>query len=198
MAKTTRANRREQILQAFAAMLETRPGSRITTSALAREVGVSEAALYRHFPSKARMIETLIAFAENTVFNGIGQIAQNERGAEPQCRAVLALLLTFCERNPGLARLFTGDALQGETDRLHKRMRQFYDRIETQLRQFIRAAYATRSTAPPLSAAAAANLLLASAEGRINQFVRSEFKARPTEGFAEQWNALAMPIFQPA
>ncbi len=186
-----RPNRREQILQAFAAMLETHPGSRITTAALAAHVGVSEAALYRHFPSKAKMIDELIAFAEATVFERIGQIVAEQEDAGSRCGAVLGLLLAFCERNPGFARLFAGDALQGETERLRQRMRQFYDRIETQLRQIIREAYATRPTAAPLSAAAAANLMLASAEGRISQFVRSEFKTQPTENWAGQWQVLA-------
>ena len=176
-------------------MLETNPGSRITTAALAAHVGVSEAALYRHFPSKAKMIEGLIAFAETTVFDRIGQIVEEHADAEPRCGAMLTLLLAFCERNPGFARLFAGDALQGETDRLRTRMRQFYDRIETQLRQVIREAYAVRPTAAPLSAAAAANLLLASAEGRINQFVRSEFKAPPTQDWAIQWQTLARAVF---
>lgn len=189
------ANRREQILQAFAAMLETHPGSRITTAALAKHVGVSEAALYRHFPSKAKMIDGLIAFAETAIFERIGQIVDEHRDPEPRCAAVLTLLLAFCERNPGFARLFAGDALQGETDRLRQRMRQFYDRIETQLRQVIREAYATRPTAPPLSAAGAANLLLASVEGRISQFVRSEFKVQPTDGWTSQWAILARALF---
>ena len=193
--RTPRTNRREEILQAFAAMLETHPGSRITTAALANHVGVSEAALYRHFPSKAKMIDGLITFAEAAIFDRIGQIVDEHRDAEPRCAAVLALLLAFCERNPGFARLFAGDALQGETDRLRQRMRQFYDRIETQLRQVIREAYATRPTAPPLSAAGAANLLLASAEGRISQFVRSEFKVQPTEGWTSQWAVLARALF---
>ena len=192
---SSRTNRREQILQAFAAMLESHPGSRITTAALARHVGVSEAALYRHFPSKAKMIEGLIAVAEDAIFDRIGQITERYRDPEPRCAAVLGLLLTFCERNPGFARLFAGDALQGETDRLRQRMRQFYDRIETQLRQFTREGYATRPTAPPLSAARAANLLLASAEGRISQFVRSEFKTRPTDGWTNQWQVLARALF---
>ena len=96
----TRANRREQILQAFAAMLETHPGSRITTAALAAHVGVSEAALYRHFPSKAKMIDGLIAFAEATVFERVGQIVAEPDDPEPRCGAVLTLLLAFCERNP--------------------------------------------------------------------------------------------------
>ena len=194
-ARSPRPNRREQILQAFAAMLETHPGSRITTAALAKHVGVSEAALYRHFPSKAKMIDGLIAFAEATVFDRIGQIVDEHRDPEPRCAAVLALLLVFCERNPGFARLFAGDALQGETDRLRQRIRQFYDRIETELRRIIREAYAIRPAAPPLSAARAANLLLASAEGRISQFVRSEFKARPTDGWTSQWQVLARAVF---
>jgi len=176
-------------------MLETHPGSRITTAALAAHIGVSEAALYRHFPSKAKMLDGLIAFAEATVFDRVGEIVAEHGEPEPRCRAVLTLLLAFCERNPGFARLFAGDALQGETDRLRQRMRQFYDRIETQLRQIIREAYATRPTAPPLSAAAAANLLLASAEGRISQFVRSEFKTQPTEGWKNQWQVLARALF---
>lgn len=193
--RSSQTNRREQILHAFAAMLETHPGSRITTAALARHIGVSEAALYRHFPSKAKMIDGLIAFAEATVFDHVGQIVAEHRDPEPRCGAVLTLLLAFCERNPGFARLFAGDALQGETDRLRQRMRQFYDRIETQLRQIIREAYAIRPTPPPLSATAAANLLLASAEGRISQFVRSEFKTRPTEGWTNQWQVLARALF---
>ncbi|MDE0036464.1 MAG: nucleoid occlusion factor SlmA [Gammaproteobacteria bacterium] len=193
--RSPRPNRREQILQAFAAMLETHPGSRITTAALAKHIGVSEAALYRHFPSKAKMIDGLIAYAEAAIFDRIGQIVDEHRDPEPRCAAVLTLLLAFCERNPGFARLFAGDALQGETDRLRQRMRQFYDRIETQLRQIIREAYATRPTAPPLSTAGAANLLLASAEGRISQFVRSEFKVQPTDGWTNQWQVLARALF---
>ena len=190
-----RPNRREQILQGFAAMLETHPGSRITTAALAAHIGVSEAALYRHFPSKAKMIDGLITFAEATVFDRIGQIVDIHPDPEPRCEAVLTLLLAFCARNPGFARLFAGDALQGETDRLRQRMRQFYDRIETQLRQIIREAYAARPTAPPLSAAGAANLLLATAEGRISQFVRSEFKVQPTDGWTSQWQVLVRALF---
>lgn len=191
----SRIDRREQILQAFATMLETRPGLRITTAALAAHVGVSEAALYRHFPSKAKMIDGLIAFAEATVFDRVGQIITEQDDPESRCQAVLTLLLAFCARNPGFARLFDGDALLGETERLRRRMRQFYDRIETQLRQIIREAYATRRTAAPLTAAAAANLLLAAAEGRISQFVRSEFKAQPTEDWSHQWRVLAQALF---
>ena len=190
-----RPDRREQILQAFAAMLQTHPGTRITTSALAKRLGVSEAALYRHFPSKAKMIDGLIEFAETTVFTRVAQILATVEDAEPRCGRILRLLLGFCERNPGFARLFAGDALQGETERLRHRVRQFYDRIETELRQIVRAAHATRPTPAPITASAAANLMLACAEGRIAQFVRDEFKRPPTANFDEQWQALAKAVF---
>ena len=176
-------------------MLETHPGGRVTTAVLAAHVGVSEAALYRHFPSKARMIDGLIEFAETTLFSRIAQIATTEGNAQARCGAVLLVLLTFCERNPGIARLFAGDAMQGETNRLRARMRQLYDRIETQLRQFVRDDRVERTSLAPLNPNTTVNLLLASAEGRINQFVRSEFKAKPTKAWQEQWRVLATALF---
>ena len=122
------ANRRQEILQAFAAMLEEAPGSRITTAAIARHVGVSEAALYRHFPSKAKMIEALIEFVEESLFPRIHRIAEQPLGAAEQCRQIITLLLTFAERNPGFMRLLSGDVLQGETARLRSRVRELFDR----------------------------------------------------------------------
>ena len=190
-----RTNRREEILQAFAVMLEEHPGARITTAKLAAQIGVSEAALYRHFPSKARMIEGLIEFAENTVFTRIPQILNDKHDEVFQCGAVLWLLLSFCEKNPGFSRLFAGDALQGENARLRRRLRQFYDRIETQLRQILRHAHGFRAKPAPMSPEIAANLILAAAEGRINQFVRSELKIPPTRDWQEQWEALAAAVF---
>lgn len=190
-----RPNRREDILQAFAAMLQTQPGTRITTAALARRLGVSEAALYRHFPSKAKMLDALIEFAETTVFSRVAQIVETGEDDAARCGNILRLLLGFCAKNPGFARLFAGDALQGETERLRHRVRQFYDRIETQLRQIVRAAHATRPTPAPISPNAAANLMLACAEGRIAQFVRDEFKRPPTADFDEQWRALVNALF---
>ena len=189
-----RPNRRQEILQAFAAMLETNPGTRITTAALARHVGVSEAALYRHFPSKAKMIDGLIEFAEETVFSRIANILEERDTVAERCGDILLLLLSFCETNAGFARLFAGDGLQGETGRLRQRTRQFYDRIELQLRQVIREHAMARTTRAPLSPNVAANLMLASAEGRINQFVRSEFKLAPTRDWAEQWRVLATAL----
>jgi TetR/AcrR family transcriptional regulator len=191
----TRPNRRQQILQAFALMLETRPGTRITTAALAQAVGVSEAALYRHYPSKAKMIEGLIEFMEASVFTRVNRIMAEEETALSRCRSILWLILSFAERNPGFSRLFVGDALLGESDRLRHRMRQFFDRLETQFRQIIREAHARRLEPSPISAKAAANLLLATAEGRINQFVRSEFKSMPTTDWDEQWTLLERSLF---
>lgn len=189
-----RHNRREEILQAYAAMLETNPGTRITTAALAKHIGVSEAALYRHFPSKAKMVDALIEFAEDTVFSRVASILSSQPSAAAQCGDILLVLLLFCERNPGFARLFAGDALLGETERLRQRMRQFYDRIETQLRQIVREHATQRTTTAPLNPAVAANLMLASVEGRINQFVRSEFKQPPTRDWADQWQTLATAL----
>ena len=175
-------------------MLEESPGSRITTAALARHVGVSEAALYRHFPSKAKMIEGLIEFMEASVFTRISRILEEESSAEGRCRNLVWLLLSFAERNPGFARLLAGDALQGETDRLRTRMRQFFDRLERSCGRFfakaVRAAFAENA---PLHAVA--NLLLAVAEGRINQFVRSEFKAKPTFEWTNHWSIISGAVF---
>jgi TetR/AcrR family transcriptional regulator len=190
-----KSSRRDEILSAFARMLESHPGSRITTAALAGQIGVSEAALYRHFPSKAKMIEGLIEFIEESLFSRVSRILNEEPSAASRCRAMLWLLLSFAERNPGLARLLVGDALQGETERLRARMRQVFERLETELRSIIRDWSATRVPAPALGATTAANLLLASAEGRINQFVRSEFRALPTAGWDEQWSVLEGAVF---
>ncbi len=189
-------NRRQEILEAFASMLESNPGSRITTAALASQVGGSEAALYRHFPSKAKMLEALIDYIEETLFSRITRIMSEEPSAQQRCRSLLWLLTTFAERNPGLARLLAGDALQGETDRLRSRVRQLFDRLETQLRLILREWAINRVPGPLLPSAAGANLLLAVAEGRISQFVRSEFRQPPTERFDEQWQALESSVFR--
>ena len=187
-------NRRQEILEAFAYMLENQPGERITTARLAREVGVSEAALYRHFPSKAKMIEALIEFAEESLFPRVNMILNDTPAPRDRCRQVLRVLLTFAERNPGFARLLTGDALLGENDRLRARIRQLFDRLETQLRQVLRED-PERGTGALLTAGVAANLLTAYAEGRIIQFVRSEFRTAPTAAFDDQWGALETAVF---
>jgi TetR/AcrR family transcriptional regulator len=191
-----RGERRQQILETLAAMLEDSPGERITTAKLATQVGVSEAALYRHFPSKTKMFEGLIEFIEEAIFSRISVIVSEEPSALRQCEKILTLLLAFVDKNPGITRLLTGDALAGETERLRHRIGQFYDRIETQLKQILREAEMREGIRPVLPISTAANLLLACAEGRISQFVRSEFKRSPTAEWPEQWAILTNGFFR--
>lgn len=188
---TPTPSRREQILQALALMLEEDSGKRITVAALAKQVGVSEAALYRHFPSKARMFEGLIEFIEETLFARITRILEESSEALPRCGALLTLLLAFAEKNPGLSRLLDGGVLTGETARLRVRIHQLFERLETQLKQVLREAELREGRRLTLPASAAANLLLAAAEGRISQYVRSDFKRRPTEHWETQWALLS-------
>tara|TARA_B100000676_G_scaffold128095_1_gene127076 strand:+ start:1213 stop:1821 length:609 start_codon:yes stop_codon:yes gene_type:complete len=194
---TPEPSRKEQILQALATMLEQSPGGRITTARLAAQVGVSEAALYRHFPSKARMFEGLIEFIEETVFTRITRILREEPAVDLRCEATLRLLLTFAERNPGISRILTGDPLVGETERLRVRNAQFFERLETQLKQILRegefSGIGIRG-----DVAIAANLLLSVAEGRIHQFVRSDFERSPAVGWPEQWALLRTALFRGA
>ncbi|WOJ92404.1 nucleoid occlusion factor SlmA [Congregibacter variabilis] len=188
--------RRQQILEALAQMLEDNPGDRITTARLAAKVGVSEAALYRHFPSKAKMFEELIEFIEDTLFQRITLIMQEEEGVTARCNHILYLLITFAERNPGISRVLTGEALTGETERLRHRVNQVLERVETQIRQVLREAELRESLRPMLALPEAANLLLACAEGRISQFVRSEFKRSPSAGWEQQFSYLMKDFFK--
>jgi len=192
-----KVSRKDQILQALARMLETAPGERITTAALAEEVGVSEAALYRHFPSKARMFEGLIKFIEETLFLRISRILDDESSAETRCHNILTLLLNFSDKNPGMTRLLTGDALAGETERLRARIAQLFNRVESQLKQVLREAQIRENLKPGVSPTALANLLLATCEGRLAQFVRSEFKKSPLENWDTQWEFLSSNLLAP-
>ncbi|MCB1647405.1 MAG: nucleoid occlusion factor SlmA [Pseudomonadales bacterium] len=192
---TEKVSRKDQILQALAIMLEETPGGRITTAGLAKQVGVSEAALYRHFPSKARMFDGLIEFIENTVFSRISLILNEEQSTRARSGQVLMLLLTFCERNPGITRILTGDPLAGETDRLRIRVAQFFERFETQLRQILREAELRDGYKPSVDVAVAANLMACAVEGRISQFVRSDFSRKPTVGWDAQWEVLSSALF---
>ena len=177
-------------------MLETHPGSRITTAALAREVGVSEAALYRHFPSKSKMFEGLIEFIEDSLFERIALILREQPTAAARCEHMLGLLLSFVEHNPGISRIMTGDALAGENPRLHQRVVQLFERYETQLRQVLRDAEVHEGLRPVLPLPAAANLLMASAEGRMTQFVRSGFRRIPTADWPAQLSFLFEGFFR--
>jgi len=189
-------SRRLQILEALASELEKSPGQRITTAGLARAVGVSEAALYRHFPSKAKMFEGLIEFIEESVFGLINRILSDERSAAGRCEKIMLVLLGFSARNPGISRILVGDALTGETERLRQRIGQFFDRIESQFKQVLREAELAGELRGKQYTAATANLLLAVAEGRMNQYVRSSFKRSPTQEWEDQWSLLAATIFK--
>ena len=197
MAIKEKISRKDQILQTLASMLENSPGERITTAALAKEVGVSEAALYRHFPSKARMFESLIGFIEDTLFQRISRILQEEQRAAVKVHNILLLLLTFADRNPGLTRLLTSEALTGETERLRERITQFFSRLEAQIKQILREAQIRENLKPTISPAALANLLLVCCEGRLQQFVRSEFKQSPVESWDVQWEFLSRDMLRP-
>ncbi|MCW8945600.1 MAG: nucleoid occlusion factor SlmA [Sedimenticola sp.] len=189
-----KVSRKQMILESLAAELERSPGERITTAVLARAVGVSEAALYRHFASKAKMFEGLIGFAEESVFARINQILESERGTQARCAKVLYLLLAFSERNPGITRVLLGDALVGETERLHQRVEQFFARLETQLRQILRESR-MRDDAVCVDAEGGAALMLSLIEGRMHQFLRTRFKTSPTVGWELQWAILARALF---
>lgn len=190
-----KSSRKEQILQSLATILEQSPGGRITTAGLARHVGVSEAALYRHFPSKAKMFEALIEFIENTIFSRISQIMNEEDKAEARCQKIVGLMLTFCERNPGITRILTGDPLSGETERLRQRVTQLFDRIEAQLRQVIREMPMRGEQGITTDSVVAANFMLSFVEGRIGQYVRSDFTRKPTTEWEDQWQSIRKGLF---
>ena len=174
--------RRIQILQTLASMLEQPGADRVTTAGLAAKLDVSEAALYRHFASKAQMFEGLIEFIEQTVFTLINQIHERETEGVVQAQKMLTVLLQFAEKNPGMARVMVGDALVFENERLLARMNQFFERFESQLRQALRGlADAAGSSTPTVDANVQASVLTAFAVGRLQRFARSGFKRSPTE-----------------
>ena len=187
MNTTTKKNRRQEILETLATQLEQNPGAPIRTASLAKAIGISEAALYRHFPSKAKMFEALIQFSEETIFSRINKIQQEQKAAIVRCEAVVHLLLTFADRNPGIVRILTGDAIMGESEKLRIRVSQFFDRIEMQIKQFLREGVMHKELTADINAAAAANLILAYIEGRINQFRRSDFSQKPLANSELQW-----------
>jgi TetR/AcrR family transcriptional regulator len=176
--------RREQILQTLAAMLEQSSAERITTAALAARLDVSEAALYRHFASKAQMFEGLIDFIEHTIFSLITKIAdrQSVAGSSEQAHQIVSMVMQFAEKNPGLARVMVGDALVFENERLQQRINQLFDKIEASLRQVLRdVANLRASDTPTLDAQVRASVLAAFLVGRLQRFARSNFKRLPSE-----------------
>ena len=185
---TTKPSRKQQILESLAYMLETNQGERITTANLAAEVGVSEAALYRHFPSKAKMFEALIEFVEETVFTRINRITGSTSIEEDRLGQILTLMLSFADKNPGICRILTGEALTGEQERLRKRIIQFYNRLETQLKQSTREWSAANGQ--DLNANLTAELLLNIIDGRVQVYVRSEFSRSPMDNWQQQWKKI--------
>lgn len=186
--------RRAQILQILAEMLEAPQAEKITTAGLAARVEVSEAALYRHFASKAQMYEGLIEFIEQALFSYINKIVHEEGDGLRQARAIVQLLLGFTEKNRGLARVLIGEALVNENARLQARVNQLLDRVEASLKQSLRIA-ASQGTLPAESdAAGSANLLLGWVQGRWQQFVKSGFQRTPLALWESQWAMLARGI----
>ena len=173
--------RKLQILQALAQMLENPRGDRITTAALAARLEVSEAALYRHFASKAQMYEGLIEFIETSVFTLVNKIAQNEESGRRQVLAMAGVLLDFAEQNPGMTRVLIGDALVNEDERLQARMNQFVERVELAFRQSWKLA-ASQGAVPESEAVARASLMIAFVIGRWHRFAKSGFQIKPSDG----------------
>ena len=174
--------RRVQILQALATMLEQPGAERVTTSALAARLDVSEAALYRHFASKAQMFEGLIEFIEQSVFTLVNQIVEREPNPALRSRRLVMMVLQFAEKNPGMTRVMVGDALVFENDRLQERMNQFFDKLESSLKQSLRdAATASGTATPTVDAQVRASVAVAFMVGRLQRFARSGFKRLPSE-----------------
>ena len=174
--------RRVQILQALASMLEQPGAERVTTAALAARLEVSEAALYRHFASKAQMFEGLIDFIEQSVFTLVNQIVEREGAGRDQAARIVAMVVQFAEKNPGMTRVMVGDALVFENERLQNRMNQFFDKIEATLRQVLRdAAAGDGAAAPTVDAQIRASAITAFVVGRLQRFARSGFRRAPSE-----------------
>lgn len=192
----TASKRPQEILETLAGMLQSSPGAKVTTAALAAELGVSEAALYRYFPSKARMFEGLIDFIEDAIFTRIRLVLDENNGARDQLYKILSLVLIFAERNPGMARIIAGDALTGENQRLRNRVDQLHNRLETQLKQILRESEVSENLRTTLTTTASAEIILVLLEGKIRQFVRSDFTRLPTEHWATQWQTLSQGLFQ--
>lgn len=179
MATTKPGERKLQILQTLATMLEQPKGEKITTAALAARVEVSEAALYRHFASKAQMFEGLIEFIESTVFGLINKITEQQDNGLSQVQAIVGMLLNFAERNPGMTRVMIGDALVNEDERLQLRMNQFIERIELAIKQALRVA-ASQGQANEAEVAARANLIASAVLGHWQRYAKTGFKQSPS------------------
>lgn len=194
--KERRGNRRQEILETLVRMLEKDKGGRITTASLAAKIGVSEAALYRHFPSKAKMYDGLLDFVEESLFSRINNILKTESSALERCPRIVHLVLAFAESNAGICRLLVGDALMGEDQRLQQRVAQIFARLETTIRQLLREAEHQESLRTPFGLNATVNMITLYLDGKILQFVRSGFEQMPTENWEDQWTAMSKSLFR--
>ena len=191
MAKREPGERRKEILQTLAHMLENPKGEKITTALLAAKLDVSEAALYRHFASKAQMFEGLIEFIEETVFSLVNKIQAEEANGLKQVEAIVSMLLSFAQKNQGMTRVLIGDALVNEDERLQVRVNQMHDRLEASLRQSARLAATDGALHSTLDANAYANAVMSFIVGRWHQFAKSGFKRMPMENLAQGWAVFA-------
>jgi TetR/AcrR family transcriptional regulator len=189
MAEKT-GERRDQILQTLAQMLENPAGEKVTTAALAARIKVSEAALYRHFKGKAEMFEGLIDFIEQTLVALINRITGEEKSGLRQIEGILSVLLGFAQKNRGMTRVLIGDALVNEDERLQLRINQLHDRLEAALKQSLRFGVSQKEIAQEVDITAHANLLMSFITGRWHQFAKSGFKRDPAEQWAKQWRLL--------
>ena len=180
--------RKQQILETLAKMLESPKREKITTASLAAKLEVSEAALYRHFANKAQMFEGLIVFIEETIFGLINKISVEETDGQKQIQRIISMLLAFAEKNPGMTRVLIGDALVNEDEKLQLRINQLNDRIEVTLKQSLR--IAETQTGNKVDAEAQANLMLCYVMGRWHQFAKSGFKRKPMEFVQQQITSL--------
>ena len=191
MATAKPGERKLQILQTVAEMLEQPKSEKITTAALAAKLDISEAALYRHFASKAQMFEGLIEFIEQTVFGLINKISSEESDGLKQVEGIVGLLLGFAQKNRGMTRVLIGDALVNENERLQLRINQFLDRVEATLKQSLRIAASQGKLANEADAGALSNLLVCYVIGRWQQFGKSGFTRDPMAQWPQQWALLA-------
>jgi TetR/AcrR family transcriptional regulator len=183
-------DRKHQILQTLAQMLENPAGEKVTTAALAARLSVSEAALYRHFKGKAEMFEGLIEFIEQTLFALINKITGEEKSGLRQLEAIMGVMLAFAQKNRGMTRVLVGEALVNEDDRLQTRINQLHDRLEAALKQALRFGVSQQEIAQEVDIAAQANLLMSFVTGRWHQFAKSGFRRDPVELWPKQWRQL--------
>lgn len=192
-----RGQRREEILQTLAGLLEDRSGAPITTARLASEVGVSEAALYRHFPSKAKIYDALVDYIEESIFPRVSIILENEQNGIDRCGRIAELILAFSSANPGLTRILSGHALVGENERLLSRVNQILGRLELQFKQIIREAEAQEGLRTQDTLGVSVGLLTAFIDGKLIRYVRSHFAHKPDAEWRAEWPILQQAMFRP-